>query len=1361
MNNRLTSISILHIRPKRLLSLAIRQLIVISILMIIIFQYIPNVKAGVITVDHDVGNVDIIELSGHGRIINPIMWGGINQTIVDPSSGNSFIGLVIDQDNYDHTPGAENISDSYESWPYIFEDDFTGTSSIVMIYDDGTTQISSASFENTGAGTGDPNDILINQTAWTVLNEDWAIIQWKLINLKGVDITGVSIGLELPLSQYNASQGVDSGVGGDGGDDIDGYDPVNETYWVQDDDGTTIGFGSANISDPITHYYSEEYLNYTDEYDNDTWLYNRLKAPNSVVGSTPGNRSSTVGWDGFTIPVGSFRTVTLAIAVNNSFNNMTTALEEARSYYTNTIIPSSNISVGAPKYGSSPTYVTSATEFSLTATSNPGSGIESIWYKIDSGSWEIYTGAFTVSGYSEGSHIINYYSIDNSGQTEPMKSLDVYLDDMPPMSSLSIGNPRNGTSPTYVNPITPFNLSAIDFGSGVEFILTSNDDVTYYAYTGNFTFTTTGSQTLYYCSIDHLGNNESSTPIDIFVDATTPNIQLLTPVNNSVIAPGAVLDFQVSDDYLSFVNYSIDGGSVYPLSDPFDIDTTGWAEGSHTVLIEAKDDVENSNSSWYMFTIDTTAPTINFDAPGNNSTALPGTQLYFTIFDPNLMEVNYSIDGGPVTPLLDPYDISTNGWSEGEYTIQINAADLVGNSNSSIFTITISDATVDSIDIVDTEGTGSSSIDGQLIDVGATIRGYAAAWNNTHGYIGDVSVNWSVINSNGATATTSPQNDSFSDFFSGGLDGSATWTAEYGLGMTDSIIFTIRDLTPPVVDPGSDATINEDTPYMFDGSGSWDNSGSIAWYNWSFGDGETDYGTNPTPFHTYTSNGVYIVTLNVSDAAGNWNFTSITITVSASTVDYIVIMDEEGGAGSVVGIRTYIVGDTDIFYAAGFNYTTGYVEDIEVSWSSSDYTNVTVGLGPSTSTILSANSSQGGIVTISATNVSLPEPSNSTGILTFLSPTEIDYIDIVDTSGTGSSTIDNQFIDVNVTLRGYAAAWNNTNGYLGDIQVTWSVINSNGATASTSLLSDNYSDFYSGLTEGTATWTVESGFYTDSVEFTIRDLTIPVVNAGSDATINEDTPYMFDGSGSWDNSGSIAWYNWSFGDGNKSSSSDPTTSYSYADPGYYTVLLDVSDPSGNWNIDIIYITVYDATPPNTILTIGEPKYRDDSTHEWNVTSVTPLTLSAQDEGMNSSGCNFTWYTIDGDYYVYTGSFDFSSYAEGMHTLTYGSEDLVGNNHTGTQLTVTVVPSGEDGTDTSSDSNILILLLAVIAISIIIIVAFLVIKQKRDQAKAHKEIESEISELETEIEKMKEKGIKTDELEKTLEEMKAQIDGEMD
>jgi hypothetical protein len=253
----------------------------------------------------------------------------------DPGqAGMGFIGLVIDHDYYDHTPGYENISDSYKNYPYSSSDDFKAVTSIKWLIDDTTTQKSFASFQNKGVQTGYIDDILINQTAWTVVDKDWAIIQWNLLNLKGVPLTDISIGLELPLS----FEGKD-GVGGDGGDDIDGFDATNDTYWAQDDDGTTIGFASAIPTEPITHYYSEDYgLAYTyDEYkyfyENDAFLYGRLHAPNATVGTTPGNRTSTVGWDNFTIGVGSVKTFTLVIAVNDSLDNMNAAVQDAQYYY--------------------------------------------------------------------------------------------------------------------------------------------------------------------------------------------------------------------------------------------------------------------------------------------------------------------------------------------------------------------------------------------------------------------------------------------------------------------------------------------------------------------------------------------------------------------------------------------------------------------------------------------------------------------------------------------------------------------------------------------------------------------------------------------------------------------------------------------------------------------------------------------------------------------------------------------------------------------------------------------------------------------------------------------------------------------
>jgi len=86
------------------------------------------------------------------------------------------------------------------------------------------------------------------------------------------------------------------------------------------------------------------------------------------------------------------------------------------------------------------------------------------------------------------------------------------------------------------------------------------------------------------------------------------------------------------------------------------------------------------------------------------------------------------------------------------------------------------------------------------------------------------------------------------------------------------------DNTPPVANAGTDQTVYEDTLVTFDGSGSYDNVGIVS-YVWTFIDvaPQTLTGVNPT--YTFHTPGVYVVTLNVTDASGNWATDTVTITV--------------------------------------------------------------------------------------------------------------------------------------------------------------------------------------------------------------------------------------------------------------------------------------------------------------------------------------------------------------------------------------------------------------------------------------------------------------------------------------------------
>ena len=87
------------------------------------------------------------------------------------------------------------------------------------------------------------------------------------------------------------------------------------------------------------------------------------------------------------------------------------------------------------------------------------------------------------------------------------------------------------------------------------------------------------------------------------------------------------------------------------------------------------------------------------------------------------------------------------------------------------------------------------------------------------------------------------------------------------------------------IDPVADININDTTPSVgesvsFDASGSTDEN-SISSHTWDFDDGTTATGIDAT--HAYTAAGTYLVELTVTDAAGNTNATTTSITVGETS----------------------------------------------------------------------------------------------------------------------------------------------------------------------------------------------------------------------------------------------------------------------------------------------------------------------------------------------------------------------------------------------------------------------------------------------------------------------------------------------
>lgn len=94
--------------------------------------------------------------------------------------------------------------------------------------------------------------------------------------------------------------------------------------------------------------------------------------------------------------------------------------------------PETRIETGEPRFQApdGPVYVTRATTFSLSATDDL-SGVQATYCRIDvQATWREYEGSFSLAGLDYGAHAIHFSSLDNAGNEETEKSIEVTLIDM-------------------------------------------------------------------------------------------------------------------------------------------------------------------------------------------------------------------------------------------------------------------------------------------------------------------------------------------------------------------------------------------------------------------------------------------------------------------------------------------------------------------------------------------------------------------------------------------------------------------------------------------------------------------------------------------------------------------------------------------------------------------------------------------------------------------------------------------------------------------------------------------------------------------------------------------------------------------
>ncbi|HUU07553.1 MAG TPA: PKD domain-containing protein, partial [Thermoplasmata archaeon] len=153
----------------------------------------------------------------------------------------------------------------------------------------------------------------------------------------------------------------------------------------------------------------------------------------------------------------------------------------------------------------------------------------------------------------------------------------------------------------------------------------------------------------------------------------------------------------------------------------------------------------------------------------------------------------------------------------------------------------------------------------------------------------------------------------------------------------DEVIVTVQDVTDPVADAGTYDDVSFGATTILDGNDSSDNVGIVD-YVWTFSDGAEEIElTGVTADYTFSSPGVYTVTLTVSDAAGNSDVDTAEITV----IDDEAPVADAGADVTIIagGSVSFDGGDsTDNVAIVDYVWTfTDDGEEVELTGETEDY----------------------------------------------------------------------------------------------------------------------------------------------------------------------------------------------------------------------------------------------------------------------------------------------------------------------------------------------------------------------------------------------------------------------------------------
>lgn len=346
---------------------------------------------------------------------------------------------------------------------------------------------------------------------------------------------------------------------------------------------------------------------------------------------------------------------------------------------------------------------------------------------------------------------------------------------------------------------------------------------------------------------------------------------------------------------------------------------------------------------------------------------------------------------------------------------------------------------------------------------------------------------------------------------------------------------TLLDPAPanqaPTANPGGPYSATAGIAVRLDGSRSADPDGTIASYAWNFGNGSSGSGVSPSV--TYASAGTFTVTLTVTDNSG--------ATSPPATTSVTVNVGLQPPVANAGGPYTGSIGVPVAFTGTGSRDPDGSI--VSYAWNFGDggsgsgptptHTYATAGAFTVTLTVTD-NDNLTGTATATATITDgsgmQPPVANPGGPYAGTTGRTISF------NGTASRDPDGTIVSYD---------WSFGDGGTASGAQPLHAYAASGTYTVTLRVTDDTGRSHSASTTATVTAPVNQA---------------PTANAGGPYSGAPGAAVSFNGSGSSDPDGSIASWDWNFGDGTTGSGATPT--HTYAATGDYTVVLVVTDNSG-------------------------------------------------------------------------------------------------------------------------------------------------------------------------------------------------------